>query len=181
MKKKKYSLLKELTDSKLRFSQLYLDELKNPEIIGSDAEKAHNESFLFHLKGVVDAFLGEINEIYGLGIKAKKISIDRLKDAKSNSKKPIQEVKKLSKLMGKTNWLHELKSFNPNAAPKTEKNNKSKGKVKFETGNLLEQIGQVESNPKMEKFEGWQNKMRKMVLELRESAIYTAGKPAKKK
>ncbi|WP_158859808.1 DUF6586 family protein [Lunatibacter salilacus] len=178
---KKYSVLKELTDSKLRYAQIYLDELKKSEILGSDIEKAHSESFLFHLKGVVDAFLAEINEIYGLGIKAKKLSIESLKDAKSNSKKPIQEVKKLSKLMGKKNWLYELKSFNLNAVPKIEKSKKSTGKVKFESGNLLEQIGQVESNPNLEKFEEWQNKMRKLILELRESAIFSAGKSSKKK
>ena len=181
MKAKKYSLLKELTDSKLRYAQLYLDELKNPEIIGSEMEKAHKESFAFHLNGTVDAFLAEINEIYDLGIKAKNLSIESLKAAKSSSKKPIEEVKKLTKLMGKKHWIHELKIFNPNPVPADKKDKKAKGKVKFETGNLLEQIGQIETNPVVDKFEEWHTKMGKLILDLRESAIHSSSKSSKKK
>lgn len=181
MKAKKYFLLKELTDSKLRYAQLYLDELKNPEIIGSEMEKAHKESFAFHLNGTVDAFLAEINEIYDLGIKAKNLSIESLKAAKSSSKKPIEEVKKLNKLMGKKHWLHELKSFNSNPVPTVKKDKKGKDKAKFETENLLEQIGQIETNPIVDKFDEWQTKMGKLILDLRESAIHSSSKTSKKK
>ncbi|ERM81778.1 hypothetical protein P872_19175 [Rhodonellum psychrophilum GCM71 = DSM 17998] len=180
MKMKKYALLKERTDSKLRYAQLYLDELKNPKTSGSDSEKAHQESFLFHLNGVSDAFLAEINEIYGLGIKAKNLSIKSLKAAKSNSKKPIEEAKKLSKLMDKKNWLSELKSFNPHLVPKSKNGKKTKSKDKAETANLMDQISQIPANPVLEKFEEWQAKMSKLILELRESAIHASEKASKK-
>ncbi len=180
MKMKKYSPLKEFTDSKLRYAQIYLDELKNSEISGSDSEKAHQESFLFHLNGAVDAFLAEINEIYDLGIKAKNLSIKNLKAAKSGSKKSIQEAKKLSKLMGKKNWLSELKSFNPRADHKVKKGKKTQSKVKDESENLEEQISQIQSNPVLDKFEQWQAKMRQLIFELRESAIHASGNSSKK-
>lgn len=180
MKKKKYSSLKELTDSKLRYSQLYLDELKNPKIASSEGEKAHQQSFLFHLNGVVDAFYAELNEIYSLGIKDKKISLESLKNAKSDSKKSIKEAKKISKLLGKKNWLAEVKSFNPQLPQINKKAKKIKGKTKEEPSSLVEQINQSPSNPVLEKFEEWQAKMRKLVSELRESALHANGHSPKK-
>lgn len=180
MKKKKYSPLKELTDSKLRYSQLYLDELKNAKIAGSDSEKAHQQSFLFHLNGVLDAFYGELNEIYNLGIQEKNLSLEKLKNAKSDSKKPIKEALKIKKLYGKKNWLGELKSFNPQLPPIDKKAKKAKGKTKEEPSNLVEQISQAPSNPVLDKFEEWLSKMRKLVSEFRESALHASGNSPKK-
>jgi len=180
MKKKKYLPLKELTDTKLRYSQLYLDDLKNPKIAGSDAEKAHQQSFLFHLNGVVDAFFAELNEIYNLGIQEKNLSLEKLKNAKSDSKKPIKEASKIKKLYGKKNWLAELKSFNPHLPLSDKKAKKTKGKAKEETSNLVEQISQIPTNPLLDKFEEWQSKMRKLVSELRESALHASGNSPKK-
>lgn len=180
MKMKKYFSLKELTDSKLRYAQLYLEELKNSQISESDIEKAHQESFLFHLNGVTDTFLAEINEIYGLGIKTKNLTIKKLKTAKSDSKKPIKEVKKLSKLMEKKNWLSELKSFNPHTVQTVKNGIKDKIKIKDEAENLEEEISQIPTNPMLEKFEEWQAKMSQLILELRESAIHASGNSSKK-
>jgi len=180
MKKKKYSPLKELTDSKLRYSQIYLDELKNPEIAGSDTEKAHQQSFLFHLNSVVDAFLAELNEIYSLGIKEKNLGLESLKNAKSDSKKPIKEAIKIGKLLGKKNWLTELKSFNPQVKQVAKKAKKTKAKTQEDPSNLVEQISQIPTNPVLEKFEEWQSKMRKLLTELRESALHSSGYSPKK-
>jgi hypothetical protein len=180
MKKKKISPLKEYTESKLRYSQLYLDELKNTKISGSESEKAHQESFLFHLNGVVDAFLAELNEIYSLGIKSKKLSIEALKNAKYDSKKQGKEGKRLSKLMGKKNWLGELKEFNPTITPALKKAKKTKGNDKAEAASLVEQVSPLPSNPLLERYEEWQAKMRKLISELRESAMQASGNTSKK-
>jgi hypothetical protein len=133
MKIKNYTPLKELSESRLKYAKLYLEELKNPIISGSDIEKAHQYSFLFHLKGVMDAFLLEINEIYGLGLKKKHLTINSLKSSKSDSKKPIKEGKKLSKLMEKDNWLSELKTFDPLKVKPEKKSKKSKDKDESST------------------------------------------------
>ena len=178
MKIKKYPPLKEKTDAKLRYAQLYLDALKEPKIEGSDLEKAHQESFLFHLNGVVDAFLAEINELFGLGLKGKHLTIDHLKSAKPESKKSLKEVKKLGKLLGKKNWLAELKSFDPNNVKPAKKGKKSE--VDMEISNLVEQVGIIPTNPKLEMFENWQAKMRGLISELRESALQGSGNAPKK-
>jgi hypothetical protein len=111
MKKKRLNALREATDAKLRYAQLYLDAIKNPQIAGKDEEKAHQESFVFHLSGAVDALLEEFNEQYELGVKEKHLSIENLKSAKFDSKKAAKEGKKLSKLIGKKSWLAEFYAF----------------------------------------------------------------------
>jgi hypothetical protein len=180
MKKKKIASLKEYTESKLRYSQLYLDELKSINTTGSDEEKAHQESFLFHLKSVVDAFLAELNELYDLGIKKKNLSIESIKAAKYDSKKSGKEGKRLKKLMGKKNWLGQLFDFDPNEIPETKKQKKTKGKEKPETSSPVEQVSQVSSNPSLDRYEEWQAKMRKLISELRISAMQSTGNTSKK-
>ncbi|WP_113922229.1 hypothetical protein [Cognataquiflexum aquatile] len=178
MKMKNYTPLKEITESRLNYAKLYLEELKNPTIAGSEIEKAHQYSFLFHLKGVVDAFLVEINEIYGLGLKKKHLTIDSLKVSKSGSKKPIKEGKKLGRLMEKNNWLSELKSFDPNKLKALKKSKKSKDKD--ESSTLEEEKSAIQITSVLEKFEEWHSKMEKLITELRESALEASGKSAKK-
>ena len=52
-------------DSKLRFAEIHLEELRELEaktpLGGSDFDRAHQESFLFHLFSAKDAFLIELN------------------------------------------------------------------------------------------------------------------------
>ncbi|MCL6261049.1 hypothetical protein M3O96_18235 [Aquiflexum sp. TKW24L] len=175
---KHYTPLKELTESKLKYAKLYLDELKKPEIKGSEIEKAHQYSFLFHLKGVMDAFLLEINEIYGLGLKKKHLTIDSLKSSKSDSKKPIKEGKKLGKLMEKENWLSELKSFDPNKLNAVKKVKKSK--ETDEPASVVEEKNPISVISIQEKFEDWHAKMETLISELRESALEASGNSLKK-
>ncbi|WP_373497417.1 hypothetical protein [Aquiflexum sp.] len=177
MKMKKYIPLKELTESKLRYAQLYLEELRKPEISGSEIEKAHQYSFLFHLKGVIDAFLLEINEIYGLGLKKKHLTIDSLKASKSKSKKPFKEGKKLSKLIKNENWLSELKSFDPYKMNGDKKDKKSK--EIDESSILVEGSSPIHDLSILDKFENWQAKMEILITELRKSALESSGNSPK--
>lgn len=56
------------TDSKLRFARIHLEEITSRHELGSgdDFERAHEESFLFHLIGAKDSFLQEVNAVYKL-------------------------------------------------------------------------------------------------------------------
>lgn len=60
------------TDAKLRYTLIYLNELRQRRVdYGSqigDWERAHQESFLYHLLGVRDALLQEINLFHGCGL-----------------------------------------------------------------------------------------------------------------
>lgn len=70
------------TDAKLRYAKIHLDELAAlPVHGGDDFDRAHQESFLFHLYGTRDAFLIELNHYYSLGLPAESISLGKLRDA----------------------------------------------------------------------------------------------------
>jgi hypothetical protein len=57
------------TDAKLRYAKIHLDELAAlPIRNGGDFDRAHQESFLFHLFGARDAFLAELNHYYAIAV-----------------------------------------------------------------------------------------------------------------
>ena len=70
------------TDSKLRFAKVHLTELEEcpTKGHGHDFERAHQESFLFHLLGVRDAFLQELNIYYECGLSLNQENKSRLQD-----------------------------------------------------------------------------------------------------
>lgn len=56
----------ERTDAKLRYARIHLDELRTHEpLSGDDFDRAHEESFLFHLLGARDAFQAELKQVKG--------------------------------------------------------------------------------------------------------------------
>jgi len=63
------------TDRKLLFAELTLNEIMNSQQFGSadDFERAHEESYFYHIVGVKDSFLQEINEAYKLGLPQNKV------------------------------------------------------------------------------------------------------------
>src|SRR5437588_12646140 len=82
MNDKQSNPLRERTEAKLRYARVHLDELKSQGLPGgSDFDKAHQESFLFHLLGARDAFLGELNHHYGAGLAPDALSPGKIRDA----------------------------------------------------------------------------------------------------
>lgn len=80
MDNKKTELLQERTNAKLRYARIHLDELKSQgPPSGNDFDRAHQESFLFHLLGVRDAFLCELNHYYEAGLSSDKLSLGELR------------------------------------------------------------------------------------------------------
>ena len=82
---------KERTEGKLRYAKVHLDELivcprDSPY---DDFQRAHCESFLFHLIGARDSFLQEINIAHGLGLKEGEVKFavlyDRLREGNIES------------------------------------------------------------------------------------------------
>ena len=69
------------TTQKLRFARVHLDELRShtSRNTGDDFERAHHESFFFHLYGATDAFLQEINIYHSCGLSVDKVSRRTLK------------------------------------------------------------------------------------------------------
>jgi len=66
------------TDAKLRYARIHLEELRMKRLLaravdGDDWEKAHQESFLFHLFGVRDALLQEVNICHSAGLSMRNV------------------------------------------------------------------------------------------------------------
>jgi len=76
---------RERTDAKLRYSDVHLTELKLIRRDGSDFDAAHQESFLFHLFGVRDALLQEINIFHSCGLPTEKVTRRQLENVFRNT------------------------------------------------------------------------------------------------
>ena len=76
------------TDAKLRYARVHLEELRMKRLLarvvdGDDWEKAHQESCLFHLFGVRESLLQEINIFHSVGLSQRNVRkhdlVERLK------------------------------------------------------------------------------------------------------
>jgi hypothetical protein len=99
------------TNQKIKYAKIHLDELKQYEKATSndDWERAHQESFLFHLIGAVDNILHEINFGYSLKYGTDEVSWNPIRDKlnRFNVISPaFQYLDNLKK--DKNNWLDLL-------------------------------------------------------------------------
>ena len=113
MKEKGLNVFRERTESKIRFAQVHLDELEQIEIIGgSDFDRAHQESFLYHLIGAKESFLQELNIIYGANLSTENLTIGKLRDYMKNNGKKFGELSEIYKLENKKgSWLFIAKEM----------------------------------------------------------------------
>ena len=102
--------LEDRTDAKLRFAKLHLDELKSGPRGGCDFERAHQESFLFHFVGVLDAFYQEINKVQELGFGVEKVRINSMEERLEKQSEESQALIEIRGLLNdKTSWLARAK------------------------------------------------------------------------
>jgi hypothetical protein len=105
--------LQDRTNAKLRYANVHLDELKSmPSRSGDDFDRAHQESFLYHLLGVRDAFLAELNSYYECGLSGSAVTLGKLKDALARMNRSSPEVAALYKLeTDPGGWLSQAKEM----------------------------------------------------------------------
>lgn len=106
------------TDAKLRYAQVHFAELKEHGLLnGNDFERAHQESFLFHLLGVRDALLAEINIHYGAGLAKDALSLGKLRAALTARGLSSPELKTLYELEKDTqSWYSIAKLMRDHSA-----------------------------------------------------------------
>ncbi len=101
-------------DAKIRYAKLVLQELKfrerGPGVAGGDDfDRSHEESFLFHLFGALDAFTQELNIYYGCGLRrtAKEhVTRGNIQKALEKQKRKSNELIEIYDLeQDKTSWL----------------------------------------------------------------------------
>jgi len=105
--------LRARTDAKLRFAEVHLKELLLlPILTGDDFDRAHQESYLYHLLGAKGAFLSELNAYYQCGLPATNLTIGRLRNALVGAGRASPELKELYELEKDENsWLFHAKEM----------------------------------------------------------------------
>jgi hypothetical protein len=162
-------------EAKLRFAKLYLGELRSIEVyVGNDIERAHSESFLYHLLGARDAFLHEINRYYKANLNENSVSPGKLRDSLAVIGVNSKELVELYNLENDHNsWLYLAKNMRDIST------HVSGVKRHFHSGgphhgkvflhHPITGISATENYP--EEFERWYIKMEELLSSLRESAL----------
>lgn len=91
----------------MQFAEIYLNERKNCDDSGSISERAHEESFLFHLVGAKDSFLQEINYALALGLPERGVTEENLRTTLNKQGKNCQALDEIEKHKNdEGNWLN---------------------------------------------------------------------------
>jgi hypothetical protein len=102
------------TDAKLGYAELTLVELENytARSSGNDFERSHHEAYLFHLYGVVDALLQEINQRYACGLQLHEVGLKKLqsKMQKEGAKNAALDAAAVL-LKDEASWLYQIKEY----------------------------------------------------------------------
>jgi hypothetical protein len=167
--------LQERTDAKLRYAEIHLDELKSIERLGGDDfDRAHQESFLYHLLGAKDAFLIELNTYYAVGLGSNGLSIGKLRRALKDKGRKSGELAELYKLENdERSWLFDAKAM------RNHSTHVLGVKRHFHLGGVNDGkifLTNPESGEKIERdfiddFNNWLHQMRSLLSRLRVSAV----------
>ena len=112
MDQKRYEGARSRTDSKLRYAGVHLEELQSVRRGGDDFDRAHQESFLFHLIGVRDAFLQELNIYHECNLALDRVHIESLTKALKGSGKRSQAIETLTRLEAdSSSWFSRAKEM----------------------------------------------------------------------
>lgn len=164
-------------DAKLTYAEIHLGELKSMGTLGGSAsDRAHQESFLFHLLGAKEAFLIELNSYYGGVLPGNDLTIGKLRAALKEQGKTSSELAELYKLENdESNWLFHAKEMRDHSTHVSgvsrafHKGGPADGQVWLrnpKTGNPIERHF-------VDEFDDWVLNMRSLLERLRTSAIVT--------
>lgn len=168
-------------EQKLIYARVHLRELHAHSFPRyGEFERAHEESFLFHLLGAREAFLAELNEYYECGLARDSVTLGKLRRALKQKDRVSAEVQELYRLeMESGTWFSQAKamrdhSTHVHAIPRT-----------FHSGGAND--GQVRlrhpvSNQEMardfrDEFDNWFAAMVELLRTLRASAVTACNVP----
>lgn len=106
--------LQDRTDAKIDYAEVHLEELRALGVpSGSHFDRAHTESFLFHLLGAKDAFLMELNIYYDLCLPSTDLTDGKLRSALiKRDGETCAELAELFKTENdKNSWLYHAKTM----------------------------------------------------------------------
>lgn len=99
------------TEQKLLYATFYIEEitgLTGP--LGQPLQRAHMESYFFHLLGALDSFLGELNFYYDCGLSDCNLSVGNIRENLKSRGLPYGEVSEIYLLQHDPHsWLSSAK------------------------------------------------------------------------
>ena len=167
--------LRSRADAKIRYAEIHLDELKAIDrLSGDDFDRAHQESFLYHLLGAKEAFLKELNVYYSGEPPINDLTAGKLREALKAKGKVSKELAELYSLESdQSSWLSIAKvmrdySTHVLGAPRD-----------FHLGGDADEkvwlrnpkTGQSIKRHFVDEFSDWLLSMKELLERLRESAI----------
>lgn len=163
------------TEAKLRYAEVHLNELRAlPGLGGNDFDRAHQESFLYHLLGAKDAFLLELNIYYGCNLPPDGVSPGKLRNAIEGKNRKCTELVELKQLESDpTSWLSHAKQMRDHSThvggvPRAfHVGGQDDGKVWLRNPKTVEEV----KRHFVEEFTDWLLQMKDLLEKLRESAI----------
>ena len=173
-RQKRIQAVQSRTDSKLEYARIQLDEMVAHGITkGGPFIRSHEEAFLFHLIGVRDAFLQELNEYYGCELLLRKVTADRLRKATKAKSGTCSELDQLDAV----DWLptaEELRNHGTHRHHisrnfKVLVGSAGKGAKKVHLYHPVTEEEITEDEESL--FKGWLSKMDALIKRLRESAL----------
>lgn len=169
------------TDAKLKYARVHLEELRNHNRrgTGDDFERAHQESFLYHLLGAIDAFLQELNGYYDCGLSPSRVRRQTLSREMEKRGVTSLALKELDGLASNSkSWLSVAKELRDHVTHRKSVTMKffvggeRDGEVEFEDPRTRNPIrGDI-----LDAFELWQTEMETLLSGLREGVIKQAQK-----
>jgi hypothetical protein len=126
------------TEAKLTYANLMLRELQaHRGLDGDDFQRSHEEAFLFHLHGALEAFLQEINEHCNCGILAHQVSISRLENELRRQSKTCPQLTEIRALKRRRSGQWRPVRSRPTRQQLLPECSKRNGKVPFFTCRLF--------------------------------------------
>ena len=167
------------TNAKLRYAAEHLEELRSiSKDKGGDFARAHQESFLYHLLGVKDAFLMELNHYYGCELDPESVTPGKLRTHLASEGRSSTELATLYNLKrDSTSWLHKAvamrdRGTHVGSVPLTHNlGGASHGQAwlaDLDTGSPI-------PSDYVDLFENWHREMTNLVTDLRQSALKATG------
>ncbi|HKZ02525.1 MAG TPA: DUF6586 family protein [Pyrinomonadaceae bacterium] len=167
--------LRARADAKLRYAEIHLGELKALGTLGgSDFDRAHQESFLFHLLGAKEAFIIELNTYYSCGLPESDLTSGKLRAALKGQGRTSAELAELYVLENdQSSWLFHAKEMRDHSthvsgvARAFHRGGPEDGQVWLRNP----KTGQHIERHFVEAFDDWVSNMRDILERLRSSAI----------
>lgn len=166
-------------NAKLRYAAVHLEELRSiSKDKGGDFARAHQESFLYHLLGVKDAFLNELNYYYGCGLNPNSVTLGNLRNQLESEGRSSSELEAwYTRENNPQSWLHKAiamrhRSTHVEPVPLTH----NLGGASHGQAWLADlKTGIPISSDYVILFESWHSEMTKLVTDLRQSALKATG------